>query len=138
MNALLTAISTKLTDSDLYGDVSGRVYLDQADSPDYPRVVYSIISAVPDRTFSEHYHDVLIQFSLFSAKSAGMAVMTTMYADLISLFDECSFDIDGYTLIWMKEENLVTMTQILDSPLPDGSTGVILWAVDFSLTTLKS
>ena len=138
MNALLTALNTKLVNSDLYNTVNGRIYLDQADSPDYPRVVYSIISAVPDRTFSEKYQEVLLQFSLFSAKSAGMSIMTTMYNDLITLLDEQSLDISGDTLIWMKEENLVTMTETLATPLPDGSNGVLAWHVDFSVTIKKA
>ena len=138
MNALLTALNTKLVDSDLYNTVNGRIYLDQADSPDYPRVVYSIISSVPDRTFSEKYSEILMQFSLFSAKSAGMAVMTTMYSDLISLLDEQSMDVTGDTLVWMREENLITTMETLTTPLPDGSNGIITWHVDFSITIKKA
>ncbi len=138
MNALLQAINTKIVDSALFNDCSGRIYLDQADSPDYPRVVYSIVSAVPDRTFSERYQEILIQFSLFSAKSAGMAVMTTMYADLVSLLDEQSMAISGDTLVWMREENLVTTMETLTTPLPDGSNGVLAWHVDFSITIKKA
>lgn len=133
---LLTALSTKLVDSNLYNTCSGRIYLDQADSPDYPRVVYSIVSAVPNRTFSETYKDVLVQFSLFSMRSSGMTVMTTMYSDLISLLDEQSLDISGDTLVLMKEENLVTTTETVTTPT--GSQGVIVWHVDFSITIQKA
>ena len=138
MNALLAALNTKLTDSALFNDASGRVYLDQADSPDYPRVVYSIVSAVPDRTFDAKYQEILIQFSLFSAKSAGMSIMTTMYNDLIALLDEQNLDISGDTFVAMQEENLVTTMETLTTPLPDGSNGVVVWHVDFSVTIKKS
>lgn len=132
MNALLDAIDAKLLDSAIYNSVGGRCYRDTADSTDTPYLVYSIVSAVPDRTFSEHYHEVLIQFDLFSPVSAGRAAITTMYTDLVSLMDECSLDITGYTLVWMKETNLVTMVED-SSVLQDGSSLSYHFAVDFEI-----
>ena len=138
MNNFLAAIATKFTDSDLYNDVSGRVYLDEADSPDYPRVVYSVIAAPKEKTFTEQYVNILLQVSLYSAKSAGMAVMTTMYSDLVALLDEGTLDdLTGYTLVWMREENLVPMVEKLTTPLPDGSTGLLSWHVDFEIRLSK-
>jgi hypothetical protein len=137
MQALITAIENKLLDSAVYNDVGGRCYYDTADSDDLPRLVYSIVSAVPDKTFSELYHDVLIQFDLFSALSAGKTQITTMYADLISLMDECSLSITGYTLVWCREQNLVTMVEDL-SALQDGSSIALHWAVDFEARISKN
>jgi hypothetical protein len=137
MQPLIDAISTKLLDSAIYNDVGGRAYYDTADSDDLPRLVYSIVSGVPDKTFSELYHDVLIQFDLFSALSAGKTQITTMYADLISLMDECSLSITGYTLVWMREANLVTMVEDL-SALQDGSSICLHWAVDFEARISKN
>lgn len=130
MQALITAIENKLLDSAIYNDVGGRCYYDTADSDDLPRLVYSIVSGVPDKTFSELYHDILIQVDLFSALSAGKTQITTMYADLISLMDECSLSITGYTLVWCREQNIVTMVEDL-SALQDGSSICLHWAIDF-------
>ena len=138
MNNFLAALNTKFTDSDLYNDVSGRIDLDESSSPDYPRVVYSIISAPKEKTFTEQYVNILLQVSLFSAKSAGMAVMTTMYNHLVALLDDQPLDIIGYTLVRMQEENLVPMTEKLTIPLPDGSTGLLSWHVDFSIRLSKN
>ena len=137
MQSLIDAITTKLLDSTVYNDVGGRCWYDTADSNDTPYLVYSIVSGVPDRTFSELYHDVLIQFDLFSALSAGKTEITTMYADLISLLDECALSITGYTLVWMKEQNLVTMVEDL-SALQDGSSICLHWAIDMECRISKN
>ena len=136
MQPLIDAIMNKLIDSTIYNDVGGRCYYDTADSNDLPRLVYSIVSGVPDKTFSEIYHDILIQFDLFSALSAGKTEITTMYADLISLMDECSLSITGYTLVWMREQNLVTMVEDL-SALQDGSSICLHWVIDFECRISK-
>ena len=131
MNNLLTAIYQKTIGSNLSTDVGGRIYPDQAPhKTEYPYVVFFIISGIPDRTFTEHYADTLIQFSLFSA-SAGAAEITTMYADLVALFDEQDLTISGSKLVWMKEENLTTMVD--DILVKDATVGVKHWAVDFAV-----
>ena len=132
MQILIDAIATKLLNSTVSEDVGGRCYYDTADSDGLPRLVYSIISAFPERTFSEHYHEVLIQFDLFSPVSAGRTAITTMYTDLIALFDECALTITGYALVWMKEQNLITMVEDL-SALQDGTNLLFHWAVDFEI-----
>ena len=137
MQPLIDAIAAKLLDSAIYNDVGGRCYYDTADTDDLPRLVYSIVSGVPDRTFTELYHDILIQFDLFSALSAGKTEITTMYADLISLMDECSLSITGYTLVWCREQNLVTMVEDL-SALQDGSSIISHYAVDFEVRISKN
>lgn len=137
MQALIDSIATKLLNSTVSEDVGGRCYYDTADSDDLPRLVYSIVSGVPDRTFSELYHDVLIQFDLFSALSAGKTQITTMYSDLIALMDECSLTITGYTLVWCREQNLVTMVEDL-SALQDGTSICLHWAIDFDVRISKN
>ena len=136
MQALITAIDAKLLDSTVYNDVGGRVYYDTADTNDLPYIVYSIVSAVPDRTFSERYTELIIQFDLFSALSAGKTEITTMYTDLISLLDECSLTITGYTLVWCRETGLQTFVEDL-SALQDGTNLQIHWAIDFECRISK-
>lgn len=130
MRELIDAINNKIADTTLFWSVGGRVYYDTADTNDLPYIVYSIVSAVPDRTFSERYTELILQFDLFSALSAGKTEITTMYADLISLLDECSLSITGYTLVWIRETGLQTFVEDT-SALQDGSSILNHWAVDF-------
>jgi len=134
MTNILTALYGKFAGSSLSSDVGGRLFLDQApDGCEYPYVVYQIVSGVPDKTFTEVYTDTLIQFSLFSSSSSVLEI-ATMYADLKTLLDECSLTITGSTLVWMREQNLVTMME--DITAPDGTTQRCRhWGVDFEIKT---
>jgi hypothetical protein len=133
MNNLLTAIMTRTTGSDLSTDVGGRIYLDRApDGSEYPYVVFFIIAGTPDKTFTEHYTDTLIQFSLFSSSSGALEI-TTMYKDLKALFDEWTALITDNRLVRMNESNLMTMFD--DIVTPTGIVGIRHWAVDFEIKT---
>lgn len=132
---LLTAIHNKFANSNLAEDVGGRYYQDIAPlGTGTPYCVYSIVSSVMDKTFSEVYTNALIQFDLFCS-TAYASLMPTMYAHLKALFDECGLSITGSTLVVMRETNLVTLAESLDEPLPDGSTGMLHWAVDYEAMT---
>jgi hypothetical protein len=133
MNNLISALKTKFATSTLADTVGGRIYYAFADTNEYPRVVFHIISAPKEKTFTEVYRNTLIQVDLLSAVSAGDAQIGQMYADLSALLDECSLTITGSTLVWCKEENLVTLNEDLDEPLPDGSSGLHHWAVDYTV-----
>lgn len=130
---ILTAIKSKFLGSALSNDVGGRIYLDEApQGTQCPYVVYSVISAPKEKTFTEEYRNTLIQFSLFS-DSSGATEISTMYSDLVSLFDECSMTITSNTMVRMKEVNLVTMTD--DVTTSAGLQTVKHWAVDFEILT---
>jgi len=65
MNNLLSAIMTKLSGSALYNDVGGRIFLDEApEGTEFPYVVFFIVSDVPEKTFTEDFENIIIQFSL--------------------------------------------------------------------------
>ena len=138
MNALLKSIYAKLSGSALTADVGGRVYLDQAEQgADYPYIVFFIVSGTPERTFTEHYTDTALQFSMFST-SRGAAEITDMYADLKALFDECSLTIPPtgpvtYNLVWIRELDLTTMVE--DHTTPAGTVTVKHWASTFEIKT---
>ena len=124
---------TKLSSSTLSSYVGGRIYLDAApDGTQFPYVVFFIVSGTPEKTFTEHYTNTLIQFSLFSA-STGAAEITTMYGYLKTALDECALTITGSALVWMKEQNLITMVEDIVSS--DASQRVKHWAVDFEVLT---
>lgn len=131
MSALLTAIFGKTAGSALSTTVGGRIYLDQAPAgTEFPYVVFFIVSATPDRTFTERYTDTLIQFSLFSSSESAVEI-TTMYSNLQSLFDECALTVTGSTLVWMREQNLTTMVD--DITTANGTSSVRHYAVDFEV-----
>jgi len=133
LNNLLTAIYGKLAGSALSTAIGGRMYLDQAPGkPTFPYVVFFIVSSVPEKTFTEDMSETLIQFSIYSASSSATEI-SAIYAALKTLYDECSLTITGSSLVWMKETNLVTMTE--DMTTATGTTTLKHWAVDFEVKT---
>jgi hypothetical protein len=133
---LLTAIYGKFAGSALSTYVGGRIYVDRAPAnTKLPYVVYFIVSGTPDWTFKERLTDTLIQFSLFSS-SKNLTEVTTMYADLKTLFDECTLTITSNTFLYMQETNLTTMVE--DITVSGGLNEVKHWAVDYTVKTQVS
>ena len=141
MKNLLAAIFGKTSGSALSSDVGGRIYLDEAPAGcEFPYVVFQIVTASKEKTFTEEFRDTLIQFSLFSI-SQGVTEITTIYKDLIALFDECALTIPPTgtvtdILVWMREANLVTMVDEITTT--EGTGTLKHWAIDFEVKTLLS
>jgi hypothetical protein len=133
VNNLLDALSDKISSSTaLYADVAGRIFLDEApEGSQFPYIVISIISGVPEDTFTEKLDDILIQFSLFSI-SKSVTEIADMYADLKTLFDGAMLTITGDTCIWCERTNLVTMVEEVTTK--EGTATVKHWAVDYAIT----
>lgn len=130
MNLLRPAIDAKLFDSTIYNDVQGRCYYQTANSPDYPRLVYSRVSSIPDNVFAKKGESVLIQFDLYSMQSAGDQEILTMEQDLIALFDDCTLTLTGKNLVGFQRQNTVSMVEDL-SALGDGTVLVNHTAIDY-------
>jgi len=129
MKSLSTAIYTKFSGSSLSTDVSGRLYKGRApENTEYPYAVYLIVSDVPEKTFTEDYERVRVQFSLFSDSSSSSGI-EDMFAHLKALYDECSLSITGAKLVWMRRENATLMAE--DHVTPDGTQQVWHYAVDY-------
>jgi len=133
MNILRPAIYTYLLDSAIYNDVQGRCYYATASSPDYPRVVYSRVSGVPDNAFAKKGETVIIQFDLYSQQSAGPQEILTMEADLITLFDDCVLTLTGKLLVGFQRQNIVSMEEDV-SALQDGTNMIFHTAIDYEAT----
>lgn len=135
MKELSTAIFEKCASStDLYVDIGGRFYKGRASQgAEYPYVVYLIVSDSPDKTFSEAYEETLLQFSLFSAAS-GSTEIEDIFAHLKELYDECTLDITGETLVWMRRENAVLMVE--NHTTKSGTVQIRHYAVDYAVTTM--
>lgn len=128
---LTTAIFGKLAGSSLYTDIGGRLYKGRApEGAEYPYAVYMLVSDVPEKTFTEQYENVIIQFSLFSSAS-GSTEVEDMYTHLSALYDECAMTITGSTLVWMKRSNAQLMVE--DHTTPAGTAQVWHYAVDFEV-----
>jgi hypothetical protein len=122
MNILRPAIESKVLDTAIYNDVGGRFnYKDDASS-DYPRVVFSRISGVPDNCFAKAGESVLMQFDLFSMVSAGVSEIETMETDLKALFDDCALTLTGRLLCEFTRTNIIGPMKEDVSALQDGTS----------------
>lgn len=134
MNNLKDAINSKVLDTSIYNDVQGRFYYKSANSPDYPRIVYSRVSGVPDNAFAKNGESVLLQFDLYSMASAGNTEIETMETDLKALLDDCQLTITGKTLVWFERTNIMGPMEEDVSALNDGTVMVSHTAIDYNVT----
>ena len=133
MKNLLTALMTKFSGSAFSTDVAGRIYLDETPAgAEFPYCVFFIVAGTPEKTFTERFTDTLIQFSLFST-SKGVTEISTMYADLKAILEECSLSITGSTLVWCREQGMTTMNEEITTPT--GTATVKHWAVEYEIRT---
>jgi len=133
MQLLKDAIDLKLLDSTLYWTVGGRCYFNTSPTDDYPRVVYSRVSGVPDNAFAKTGESVLIQFDLFSMQSAGDTEILTMESQLTTLLDDCTLTISGKLCVGFMRQNTVDMVEDL-SALSDGSALVFHTVIEYEAT----
>lgn len=138
MKNLTTAIFGKMTSStDLYTDIGGRLYKGAAEEgAEYPYIVFMVVSDAPEKTFSEDFEKVLIQFSLFSAEH-GTTEVENMFTHLKALYDECDFSITGSTLVWMKRQNANLIPEYIDV-VPAGTQRIWHYVVDYEIITSLS
>jgi len=130
---LTTAIYGQLAGSVLSTAVGNRLYKGRApDGADYPYIVYFVVTDMPDRTFTEDYENVIIQFSLFSTAS-GTTEVEDMFTHLKTLYDEKPFTITGSTLIWMRRAN--TSFLVEDHTTPTGTQQVFAYHCEFQVLT---
>ena len=133
MQELKDALATKLLDSSIYNTAGGRVWFNTAPSDDYPRLVYSRVSGVPDNAFAQTGESVLIQFDLFSMHSAGDTEILTMESQLKALLDDCTLNISGQLCVGFQRQNTIDMTEDL-SALQDGSNLIFHTIVEYECT----
>jgi len=133
VKALTTAIYSQLAGSALSTAVGGKMFKGRApDGTSFPYVIFFVVTDMPDRTFTEDYENVIIQFSLFSTAS-GTTEIEDMFTHLKTLYDEKPFTITGSTLVWMRRSN--TSFLVEDHTTPTGTQQVWHYAVDFEVLT---
>ena len=137
IDTLLTALASKITGSAFSDGVVGRVWLDSSlPNPEYPYVLYQVISGSPNDTFAEDLEDVSVQFSIFSTSSSA-AEIAAIYNNLETLFDDCVLTISGSVNIWTIRESFGTATYDIEAT-PTGTATVKQWDVDYSILVQKT
>jgi hypothetical protein len=132
MKTLLQALWQHLSTSQLFSDVGGRIYFEEADeNPEFPYIVYFIVSTNPDeQTFTEDFESTVFQFSIFSDSRSPLEI-AGLYDSLQTLLDECQFEITDDMLLRMHRLNGNTMTE--DITTPDGTQSVKHWTADYEV-----
>ncbi len=87
--------------------IGGRFYLGEApQNVVYPYCIYEQISGVPDRTFTDKYEDIVLQFTLVDS-SDSIATIADAETKMYALFDDAALTIAGYTSITLDRESSV-------------------------------
>jgi hypothetical protein len=134
VKALRNAIYSKLSGSTLETLINGQLYYGSSPSGTrFPYVVFFSVTQTPEKTFTEHYTDAVIQFSVFSATETSSNEAHDISEAVKALYDECALTITGSTLVWMLIQN-VNGPVVDDTIQQDGLTG---WAchLDFECKT---
>ena len=113
MKTLFEAIYNEYADSTLADSLTA-LYNTQA-PPDatFPYGVFTLVSDVPDWTFTENFENCLIQFSLFDDSSSSSDICD--YFELLkTTFDFHDLVIGGYTIISFTREvaNLIKVENV--------------------------
>ncbi len=142
MKDIYTAIMTSFNaltggaHNSFWEDIQGRLYKKGSvpQNSDFPYAVFMIVVGTPDWTFTGSSRDIVLQLSLFSkAQNSNSTELEDMYDHQKAIFDNKPLSYSGSTLAWMLETNLVDLTEGDEITLPDGSSGVRWWAVDYEL-----
>ena len=129
--ALYKHATTDTIVSGFMTSIGSRLYENEApEGAEFPYAVYMVVSDVKDWQFVERFRDILVQFSIFSSAS-GSTEVKGIYTKLLTLYDECAFNITSNTLIWFWLNNLTTMRDEVTTPA--GTLGVWHYAVDFDV-----
>lgn len=123
--------------TDLYNDIGGRMFFEEApNGAEFPYCVFNVVSAVPQRTFTENFNNVLLQFALFSS-SKRVSEMTTMYKHLLSLYDDAFISVTGNTVISQERVNLIPSPYDASVITKEGGRGIREWSADYEILLLK-
>ena len=133
MKNLTTAIFGQMSGSAFGTAIGNRLFKGQSPpGTEYPYCTYQVVTDTPERTFSEDFENVIVQFSLFSIAS-GTTEVEGMFTNLKTLYDEQSFSITGSTLIWMRRTT--TVFNVEDHITPHGTQRVWAYHCDFEIMT---
>lgn len=130
MKNLTTAIYGKAAGTSFLSSITG-LYKGQApESVDYPYVVYKVVTDTPQKTFTEDYEDVILQFTLYSSASSTTEI-EDIYTYLKAVYDDCDLTITGAKLVWMKRNYAIFNVE--DHTTLSGTPKVWTYYVEYSI-----
>lgn len=105
MNTLFTAIYTAYLASGL--PAAGMTDLYNTEAPAgvaFPYGVFTLVSDVPDGTFTEDFENCLVQFNLFSDHRTSPVEICTLFELLKTAFDFVDLTVSGYKSVSLTRE----------------------------------
>lgn len=112
MTDLFAAIMIRYADIDLSNSLTGLYNTQALQDVVFPYGVFSLISDVPEWTFSENFENCLLQFNIFSDKSDPVQICA-LFELLKTAFDFLELTIANYKTVSMIRENSI-LTRIED------------------------
>lgn len=108
IETLLKGIYDKFSaTNDFKTAIGGRLYLNEAPQDViYPYCIYEVVSNTPDRTFTETFEDLLVQFTLVDS-SDSIATIGANETKMYALFDDAVLAVLGYASISLDRESSV-------------------------------
>ena len=122
MTPLFTAIYGKLAGSALAGQISARMYLNEASQgATFPYVVFQLLPGITDYVMcptgqpagTMNFDECSVQFNLFSSNRRSAAQVGTMLTNLMTLYDWCKLTPGGgYSDHYMRRDGQHLMRDI--------------------------
>lgn len=130
-NPLKYAIYQKMIGSTFGGLIGNRLYERSAPyGTPFPYCVFFVVSSAFEKTFTEDFKNVIVQFSIFS-ESTDETEIDGIYDALSALYDEARLTLSSGTLLRMMESNLTQMDEEVTTQ--SGMAIIKHYAVDFEI-----
>ena len=109
MNALFLGIWNKYDGDDtLKASLTGGLWNTRVrQGKDMPYANFTMMSDIPNNTFTEDIEEYVFQFNIFYKEVdevVAVTAITTIYENLVALYDDCELTVEGYTFIAMTRE----------------------------------
>ena len=105
MNTLFTSIYTAYLASGLPdAGMTGLYNTEAPPGAEFPYGVFTLVSDVPDWTFTEDFENCLIQFNLYSDHRTKPAEVCALFELLKAAFDFVDLTVTGYTSVSLTRE----------------------------------
>lgn len=129
IDAILTGIFTKFTGSTLATALSNRMYSRYApQNTAFPYCIVDTPTISSDEMFTEQIEDIDVLFNLFS-KSTSEVEITGLFSKLISLYDNCTLSVSGYTHLFMQRDIIRSLS--------DPELGIRQYSIIYNVEIIK-
>lgn len=129
IDKVLTGIFTKFTGSTFATAVGSRMYSRFVPQlPVFPYAVIALPNTMHDWNYTDQFEEVDVQISIFST-SGSETEITDILTKAITLYDNCTLTVSGYTSVFMQRESI--------HALSDGENGVRQFTIIYNLLIEK-